>query len=163
MAAFQLLGECQALHNLKIGVLEQTMLGSKHPKKDLLTARGVGALGKIRGMENLVIDVVEITQMERWNGWGPRLVSMSRPPPHPYFDPENVQAFARTLTNWMSRKAEVPEKVQRGSSEGKSRRGNPRPIRFSKSRSLRSGRVQKSRLLPKRKVADKGKSNEKRR
>ncbi|ESZ97570.1 hypothetical protein SBOR_2027 [Sclerotinia borealis F-4128] len=151
--AFQLLGECKALRSLQIAVSRQTMSSSRQPQRDLMTARGASALRKIRGMENLVVEVVEGVRFYR----GREL--------SPYFEPEHIQAFASTLAEEM-RMVEVSEKDQGGSSErklhSKSKSEKSKPTKLSGSRSLRSGRVQKSRRLPMKKVAEKAKVNGKR-
>ncbi|KAF5869712.1 uncharacterized protein Bfra_010911 [Botrytis fragariae] len=85
------------------------MSGSKQPKLDLLTARGLSTLRKIRGMENLVVDVVELDRPSRQAYLFPYTGSLDLPSKGPYFKPEKVQEFARMLTEEMNWKEEMPE------------------------------------------------------
>ncbi|TGO45946.1 hypothetical protein BCON_0354g00080 [Botryotinia convoluta] len=161
--AFKLLGECKSLRTLKIGVEQDTMSGSRQPKLDLMTARGLSTLRKIRGMENLVVDVVELDPSFRQNYLFPYTGSLDVPSKGPYFKPEKVQEFARMLTEEINRKEETPDqnKIQDVSleeeeilqSELKSKKS--KPVKVSKTRTLRSSKVQKSTSTPRRRKVTK--------
>ncbi|KAF7882573.1 uncharacterized protein EAF02_005936 [Botrytis sinoallii] len=181
--AFKLLGECKSLSTLRIGVGQDTMSGSKQPKLDLMTARGLSTLRKIRGMENLVVDVVEMDQPSRHTYSFPYTGSLDQSSTHayllpyrgsldvpskvPYFMPGKVQEFARTLTEEMNWKEETPEQnqIQDVSFEeeevlqSKPKSKNSKPTVISSTRTLRSGKIQKSTSTPKRKVAKKAKTS----
>ncbi|KAF7858546.1 hypothetical protein EAF04_009146 [Stromatinia cepivora] len=160
-AAFQLLGECKALKHLTIEVSGMTMYGSRQPQKDLMTAKGVGALRKIRGMENLVIDVVDSVNL-----YTKSHEQFSGTPPKHYFKSEDVQAFERLLTEEMNMKAEAPKQVQDGSSKKnlqlKPKSKSSKPAKVSKTQTVRSGRVKKSRISSTKEVTKKAKVDGKR-
>ncbi|KAF7905312.1 uncharacterized protein EAF01_005833 [Botrytis porri] len=161
--AFKLLGECESLKTPKIGVEQDTMAGSKQPKLDLLTARGLSTLRKIRGMENLVVDVVEMDRPSRQTYLFPYTVSLDVPSKGPYFKPEKVQEFARMLTEEMNWKKETPEqnKIQDVSSkeeeilQSELKPNKSKPFEVSKTRTLRSSKVQKSTSTTSRRKATK--------
>ncbi|TGO15313.1 hypothetical protein BTUL_0042g00070 [Botrytis tulipae] len=149
--AFTLLGECK----------------SKKPKLDLMIARGLSTLRKIRGMENLVVDVVEMDQESRSNYKFPYTESLDVPSESSYFNPEKVQELARVLTEEMNRKEETPEqnKIQDVPLEeeevlqSKPKSKDSKPAVVSNTRTLRSGKIQKLTSTPKRKVAKKAKTS----
>ncbi|TGO32290.1 hypothetical protein BHYA_0331g00080 [Botrytis hyacinthi] len=159
--AFKLLGECKSLRTLRIGVGQDTMSGSKQPNQGLSTLR------KIRGMENLVVDVVEMDQPSRPTYKFPYTESLDVPSKSLYFKPEKVEEFARMLTEEMNWKEETPEQnqIQDASleeeevlqSEPKSK--NSKPAVVSNTRTLRSGKIQKLTSTPKRKAAKKAKTS----
>ncbi|TGO65567.1 hypothetical protein BOTNAR_0077g00100 [Botryotinia narcissicola] len=161
--AFTLLGECKSLRTFRIGVGQDTMSGSKQPKLDLMAARGLSTLRKIRGMENLVVDVVEMDQPSRSTYSLPYTESLDVTSESPYFNPEKVQEFARVLTEEMNLKEETPEqnKIQdvsleeEGVLQSKPKYQNSKPAVVSNTRTLRSGKIQKLKSTPKRKVAKK--------
>ncbi|EDN94779.1 predicted protein [Sclerotinia sclerotiorum 1980 UF-70] len=142
--AFQLLGECKALKHLGIEVNRKTMCGSKKPQEDLMTAKGVGALRKIRGMENLVIDVVDSVNFNTRHH-----EQFSGPTPKLYFKPEDVQAFERLLTEEMNMKEEAPKQVLDTSSKKdalKPESKSSNPTKVSKTQTVNSSKVKKSRI-----------------
>ncbi|CAD6445171.1 8bcc8467-228e-4399-b217-41c4d5b437c1-CDS [Sclerotinia trifoliorum] len=144
VAAFQLLGECKALKHLTIEVNRMTMYGSRKPQKDLMTAKGVGALRKIRGMENLVVDVVDSVNFYTRNH-----EQLSRPTPERYFKLEDVQEFEKLLTEEMNMKEEAPKQVLDRSSKKivlKPKPKSSKPAKVSKTQAVHSGRVKKSRI-----------------
>ncbi|KAK6604766.1 hypothetical protein H4I96_05348 [Botrytis cinerea] len=97
VAAFKLLGECKSLRTLKIGFEQDTMSGSKKPKLDLMTARGISTLRKIRGMEDVVVDVVEMPVPPRPDYIFPYRRSSDVPSSGPYFKPEMVQKIYKDV------------------------------------------------------------------
>ncbi|TEY33912.1 hypothetical protein BOTCAL_0652g00020 [Botryotinia calthae] len=163
--AFKLLGECKSLRTLKIGVEQVTMSGSKKPKLDLMTARGISTLRKIRGMEDVVVDVVEIPVPPRPDYMFPYTRSSDVPSSGPYFKPEMVQEFSRMLTEEMNWEEETPEQDQiqdvpleeeefmQSEPKSKSRKA----VKDSKPRTLRSSKIQKSTSAPRKKIAKKAK------
>ncbi|KAM0141243.1 hypothetical protein ACHAO1_002022 [Botrytis cinerea] len=163
--AFKLLGECKSLRTLKIGFEQDTMSGTKKPKLDLMTARGISTLRKIRGMEDAVVDVVEIPIPPRPDYMFPYRRSSDVPSSGPYFKPEMVQEFTRMLTEEMNWKEETPEQDQiqdvqleeeeAMQSEPKSK--SRKPVQDSTTRNLRSSKIQKSTSTSKRKVTKQAK------
>ncbi|KAJ8059820.1 hypothetical protein OCU04_011451 [Sclerotinia nivalis] len=159
-AAFQLLGECKALKHLTIEVSGMTMYGSRQPQEDLMTAKGVGALRKIRGMENLVIDVVDSVNLYTQNH-----EQFSEPTPKPYFKSEDVQAFERLLTKEMNMEVEAPKQILDRSSKKnalKPKSKSSKPAKVSKTQTVRSGKVKKSRISSTKEVTKKVKVDGKR-
>lgn len=59
VAAFRLLGSCNALQTLEMRVCGRTMLGGKQPREDLMMAGGAVALRKRRRMKSLAAEVME--------------------------------------------------------------------------------------------------------
>ncbi|KAI9830513.1 MAG: hypothetical protein M1819_005471 [Sarea resinae] len=53
--AFELLAQCTSLRTLSLVVNYETLEGTKHPQEDLLAARGMKSLRKVRGLRNLEI------------------------------------------------------------------------------------------------------------
>ncbi|KAF7946375.1 hypothetical protein EAE96_009373 [Botrytis aclada] len=139
------------------------MSGSKQPKSNLMTARGLSTLRKIRGMENLVVDVVEWKSSFRLDYLFPSRFpsrgSLDVPSRVSYFKPEKVQGFARMLTEEMNWKEETPEE---GILQSKLKSKKSKPVGVSKTRTLRSGKIQKSASTPKKKVTKKAKTSGKR-
>lgn len=176
--AFKLLGECKSLRTLRIGVGQDTMSGSRQPKLDLMTARGLSTLRKIRGMENLVVDVVDMEDevechpslSHPYYMW-PYTRSLDIPSKTLYFKREKVQEFARMLTEEMNWKEETPEQNQiqdvslgeeevlQSEPKSKPKSKNSKPAVVSNTRTLRSGKIQKLTSTPKRKVAKKAKKS----
>lgn len=115
--AFKLLEECKALKHLTVMVPSQIMYPPGRPslEKDLLKAEGMDALRKIRGMENLVVKVMDYNQIVRClvvSGTNERM-----PPIISYHNQEHVQEVARILTQEMRRKVDTLEKVHSELSE----------------------------------------------
>jgi len=57
--AFELLSGCPQLHHLTIIVSRETTKGSRHPQRDLLKARGMAVLRRLRGLEGLHLRIKE--------------------------------------------------------------------------------------------------------
>lgn len=98
--------------------------------------------------------------------FGAQHVTISIPPTRLYFDPDDIQAFARITTKEVN-EVEVPKKsdvgVLKGSGQLKPKTRNHKSMKLSESISLRSGRVQRSRVVPTRKVAGRTQDDGKRR
>ncbi|KAM0165531.1 hypothetical protein ACHAPG_000203 [Botrytis cinerea] len=141
------------------------MSGSKKPKLDLMTARGISTLRKIRGMEDAVVDVVEIPIPPRPDYMFPYRRSSDVPSSGPHFKPEMVQEFTRMLTEEMNWKEETPEQDQiqdvqleeEEAMQSEPKSESRKPVQDSTTRNLRSSKIQKSTSTSKRKVTKQAK------